>query len=103
MNETPQHHPDDVRLRALIDARHRFTFSLSGVVVIIYTLIILLMAFLPDVLAVPVRPRSAVSSGLLASFLFVMLTFAVMGIYVRRRTGDGSGAGHDEGTSPLGK
>ena len=90
MNEHPRNLPDDVRLRGVIKARHRFTFGLTLIVSLTYTLLMLVMAFLPGWLAVPIWPGSGISSGLFASFLYALLAFVVMRIWLRRRTAEGS-------------
>lgn len=81
---------EDARLRAMIGERKRFTFGLSLLVSLTYAALILVMAFLPGWLAVPVWPGSGISSGLLASFLYALLTFVAMHVWVRRRSADGN-------------
>ena len=90
MNEPVQNPAEDTRLRALIDERNRFTFGLTLLVSLTYTLLMLVIAFFPRWLAVPVWPGSGITSGLFASFLYVLLTFVVMRIWLRRRTAEGS-------------
>lgn len=100
MNNPSDKLSDDVRLRALIGRRRRFNVILSAIVVIFYSGLILLIAFRPGWLAPAVHPEGAVTTGLLWSFLYVVLTFVVMGLYVWRRTGEKDSHLHETATPP---
>lgn len=84
----PESTPDEAEMRA-VQRRQRFGFALAGLVSAGFTLLIVLMALFPQLLAAPLLPGRALSVGLCAAFLFSLLTVAVMGIYVRRRTAGG--------------
>lgn len=103
MNEHPRNLPDDARLRAVIEARHRFTFSLTLIVSLTYALLMLVMAFFPGWLAVPIWPGSGITCGLFASFLYALLTFVVMRVWLRRRTLDGRVGSHGGESARGGK
>ena len=66
--------------------RRRFGVILAGIVTAAYAVIVLLIAFLPDVLARPVAAGRALTHGLLWSIAFALLSVAAMGLFVRHRT-----------------
>jgi len=72
-----------------IRKRQRFGFVLVGLVTAGYAALVLLIAFLPDVLARPVGPGRALTHGLLWGMVFAVSTIVAMGLYVRHRTGSG--------------
>ena len=90
MNEDTEKLPEEARLRAVIDARNRFTFSLTLVVSLTYALLMLVIAFFPGWLAVPIWPGSGITTGLFASFLYALLSLVVMRIWLRRRKVEGN-------------
>ena len=69
-----------------IRKRQRFGFALAGLVTAGYAALILLIAFLPEILARPVAPGRALTNGLLWGIVYSLSTIVVMGVYVRHRT-----------------
>jgi len=69
-----------------IRKRQRFGFVLAGLISGGYALLILLIAFMPELLARPVVPGRVLTHALSWSFLFALLTVAAMGLFVRHRT-----------------
>lgn len=76
-----------------IRRRQRFGFALAALVSSGYAVIVLLIAFMPEMLARPVGPGRALTHGLLWGIAFALFTVAAMGVFVRHRNVvDGRGA-----------
>jgi len=76
-----QHHPDFIRL---VEKRRQFATRLSVIVVFTYFSFILLVAFAPHLLAVPVTEDSVVTWGIPLGIFIIIASFLLTGIYVKR-------------------
>ena len=68
-----------------IRRRQRFGFALAALVSVGFAVIVLLIAFMPEMLARPVGAGRALTHGLLWSIVFVLFTVAAMGVFVWHR------------------
>lgn len=73
----------DERLGALIRRRARFAWILAGIMVAIYLGYILLIAFRPDILALPIG-TGVTSLGIPLGIGVILAGIHLTGIYVRR-------------------
>ncbi len=64
--------------------RGRFSWTLTGVVLLAYFAFVLAVAFVPEVLAVPIRAGSAIAWGIPIGIAIIVLSFALTGLYVHR-------------------
>jgi uncharacterized membrane protein (DUF485 family) len=79
--ERVQNHP---RFRELVEQRGRFATRLSIVMLVIYFGFILLVAFAPQVLGVPIAEGAVTTIGIPVGLFVILSAFVLTGIYVRR-------------------
>ncbi|MFK3888063.1 DUF485 domain-containing protein [Sphingomonas sp. NPDC079357] len=77
----------DPRYRELVRRRGRFTWALTGVMLVAYLGFILLIAFDKAFMARPVG-TGVTSIGIVAGFAVIMLAIVLTGVYVRRAARD---------------
>jgi uncharacterized membrane protein (DUF485 family) len=68
----------------LTERRSRYAWSLSIVMLAIYYGFILVVAFTPQVLAVPIAPGAVTTIGIPIGILIILAAFVLTGLYVRR-------------------
>ena len=71
------------RYQELIRARRRFALLLTAIMMLIYYGLILVIAFEPDWLGIPVAPGMTMTIGILV----ILSAFILTGIYVARANG----------------
>jgi uncharacterized membrane protein (DUF485 family) len=74
----------DPRFVELVEKRSRYAWTLSVVMLAIYYGFILIIAFAPAVLGVPVAPGAATTVGIPIGILIIVAAFVLTGLYVRR-------------------
>ena len=68
----------------LIEKRSRYAWSLSIVMLAIYYGFILVIAFTPQVLGIPIAPGAVTTIGIPIGILIIVAAFVLTGLYVRR-------------------
>ena len=75
------------RYQELIRARRRFALLLTAIMMLIYYGLILVIAFEPDWLGIPVAPGMTMTIGIPIGILVILSAFILTGIYVARANG----------------
>jgi uncharacterized membrane protein (DUF485 family) len=75
---------NDPKFRQLVAARSRFAWTLTLVMLVIYYGFILIIAFAPSVLGIPLWPGAVTTVGIPIGILVILSAFVLTGIYVRR-------------------
>jgi len=78
----------DAEFRALARRRGRCTWALAAVMLVAYYGFILLIAFAPQFLAVPLGPGTVVTRGVPIGVGIILLGFLLTGFYVHRANGE---------------
>ena len=74
----------DPRFRQLVERRSRFAWTLAVVMLAIYYGFILIIAFAPGVLGIPMAPGMVTTIGIPIGVLIILSAFVLTGLYVRR-------------------
>lgn len=74
----------DPRFRELIEKRSRFAWTLTIAMLVIYYGFILIIAFVPGVLGIPLWPGAVTTVGIPVGILVILSAFVLTGIYIRR-------------------
>jgi uncharacterized membrane protein (DUF485 family) len=75
---------NDPRFRELVARRSRFAWTLAVAMLAIYYGFILIIAFAPAVLGIPIAPGAVTTIGIPLGVLIIIAAFVLTGIYVRR-------------------
>jgi uncharacterized membrane protein (DUF485 family) len=75
---------NDPRFRELVERRSRFAWTLTLVMLAIYYGFILIIAFAPSVLGIPIAPGAVTTIGIPVGVLIIVAAFVLTGIYVHR-------------------
>ena len=75
---------NDPRFRELVERRSRFAWTLTLVMLAIYYGFILIIAFAPSVLGIPIAPGAVTTIGIPVGILIIIAAFVLTGLYVRR-------------------
>lgn len=78
------HIRENPRFLALVRKRNRFAFFLAALIVMAYFSYILVLAFSPQWLALPLFDGMATNTGLLFGLAIIVLTVVLTAVYVRR-------------------
>jgi uncharacterized membrane protein (DUF485 family) len=78
----------DAEFLALQKRRQRFTWLLSALVFSAFLIFILLVAFAPRWLAVPIAPDSVISRGVPLGSATILFGFVLTGAFVYRANGE---------------
>jgi uncharacterized membrane protein (DUF485 family) len=76
-----RNHP---KFAELIEKRTKYAWSLSIVMLAIYYGFILVIAFIPQVLGIPMAPGAVTTIGIPVGILIIVVAFVLTGLYVRR-------------------
>jgi uncharacterized membrane protein (DUF485 family) len=76
-----RNHP---KFAELIEKRTKYAWSLSIVMLAIYYGFILVIAFIPQVLGIPIAPGAVTTIGIPVGILIIVVAFVLTGLYVRR-------------------
>lgn len=74
-------HPKFVEL---VEKRSRYAWTLSIIMLAIYYGFILVIAFAPGLLGIPLWPGAATTVGIPVGVLIILAAFVLTGLYVRR-------------------
>jgi uncharacterized membrane protein (DUF485 family) len=75
---------NDPRFRQLVARRSRFAWTLAVVMLAIYYGFILIIAFAPALLGIPLAPGAVTTIGIPVGVLIIIAAFVLTGVYVRR-------------------
>ncbi|MEW6446200.1 MAG: DUF485 domain-containing protein [Pseudomonadota bacterium] len=74
----------DPRFQELVQKRTRYNWTMAIIMMIVYYVFILFIAFNPSALAAKLGAGTVMSVGILTGFLIIVFAFILTGIYVRR-------------------
>ena len=80
-----KHNP---KFAQLVSRRARWAWGLSSIVLLIYFVFILLIAFTPHWLAQPIASGSVITIGIPLGLLVIIVAFVLTGIYVHKANTD---------------
>ena len=75
----------------LVERRSRYAWTLSIAMLAIYYGFILVIAFAPGVLGVPLGPDAVTTVGIPVGILIIVAAFVLTGLYVRRANSEFDG------------
>lgn len=75
---------NDPRFAELVRKRSRFAWTLSAIMLAIYYGFILIIAFAPEVLGIPLGPNTVTTVGIPVGILIILSAVVLTGIYARR-------------------
>ena len=78
------HIRDNPDFHDLIRQKSRLSWTLSILILVVYYSFILIIAFAPEALGVPVSEGSTATWGILLGLGVILFTFLITGIYVHR-------------------
>lgn len=76
------------RFKELVAKRERFAWILSSIMLGLYVIFILLIAFQPQLLGARISPDSSVTWGIPMGVGLILAAFILTGLYVRRANGE---------------
>lgn len=71
------------RFQELVEKRRSFTMKLTGAILAIYFTFVLVVAFVPSVLAIPLGD-GVTTVGIPVGILIILAAFGLTGIYVKK-------------------
>lgn len=74
----------DPEFHELEKKRGRFSWLLASILLLSYFSFILIIAFVPEIFAVPISAGSVITWGIPVALLVILLSFLLTGIYVYR-------------------
>jgi uncharacterized membrane protein (DUF485 family) len=74
----------DARFVELVDKRSRYNWTMATIMMVIYFVFILLIAFNPALLATKIVAGSMVSVGILSGFVIILIAILMTGMYIMR-------------------
>jgi uncharacterized membrane protein (DUF485 family) len=74
----------DPKFVELVRKRSRFAWTLATIMLAVYYGFILVIAFAPWLLAIPVAPGAVTTVGIPVGVMIILAAFVLTGIYVRR-------------------
>ena len=78
------HIHNNVRFHELVKQRSRLSWTLAALILIVYYSFILVIAFAPDLLGIPVSQNGTMTWGIVIGLGIILFTFVITGIYVHR-------------------
>lgn len=78
------HIRNNVRFQELVRQRSKLSWTLAALILIVYYSFILVIAFAPAMLGVPVSPNATMTWGIVIGLGVILFTFVITGIYVHR-------------------
>ncbi len=79
-----KNHP---KYQELVQKRSRFAWILSIIMLIVYYVFIMTIAFSPESLAIPVSEDSVISIGIPIGIFIILFSFFLTGLYVYKANG----------------
>ncbi len=78
----------DPAFRALSRRRSRFNWTLTVVLLVVYYVFIAVIAFRPELFAIPLADDSVVSWGIPIGFSVIVLSLVLTGVYILKSNRD---------------
>lgn len=78
------HIRNNEKFHELVQQRSKLSWTLAVLVLIVYYSFILVIAFAPEMLGVPISENATATWGIVLGLGVILFTFAVTGIYVYR-------------------
>jgi len=78
---TIKNHP---KYQELVSSRTRYAWILSILMLLVYYTFIMIIAFKPELLAMPLSDGSVISLGIPVGIAIILFSFILTGLYVRR-------------------
>ena len=74
----------DARFVELVDTRNRYNWTMAIIMMAIYFVFILLVAFNPTLLATKIAVGSPISVGIFGGFVVILIAIGMTGMYIMR-------------------
>lgn len=78
----------DPEFHELEEKRGRFSWILAAIVFLTYFSFILIIAFVPEVFAIPIYQGSVITWGIPIGLSVIVISFLLTGVYVYRANGE---------------
>ena len=78
----------DPEFHELEQKRGRFSWFLATIVFLMYFSFILIIAFAPEIFAIPIYQGSVITWGIPIGLFVILLSFLLTGVYVYRANGE---------------
>jgi uncharacterized membrane protein (DUF485 family) len=72
------------KYQELVTKRSRFAWTLSILMLLVYYTFIMIIAFKPELLAIPLSDGSVISIGIPIGIFIILFSFFITGLYVYR-------------------
>ncbi|MDO9267320.1 MAG: DUF485 domain-containing protein [Sulfurimonas sp.] len=79
---------NDPNYKELVSKRNGFALKLSILMLAVYFIFILTIAFVPKVLGTPISPDSVTTIGIPVGMAVIIFAFVLTGIYTKRANGE---------------
>ncbi|RKZ49534.1 MAG: DUF485 domain-containing protein [Gammaproteobacteria bacterium] len=86
---------DDPKFHELEGKRGKFSWCLALAVLVIYYAFILIIAFRPEIFAIPLSDNSVITWGIPVGVFVIIISFLLTGIYVWRANNEFDQIGQD--------
>ena len=78
------HIGNNVKFQDLVRQRSKLSWTLAALILIVYYSFILVIAFAPQLLGVPISDGATATWGIIIGLGVILFTFVITGIYVHR-------------------
>ena len=82
--QTVEEIKNNPKYQELVSKRSRFAWTLSILMLVVYYTFIMIIAFKPGLLAVPISEGSVISVGIPVGIFIILFSFFITGLYVYR-------------------
>lgn len=87
-NELAEKIQENPRFKDLVKRRNRFAWTLAFIVLIVYYTYILVIAFKPEVFAMPINDDTVISIGIPIGAGIILMSWILTGVYTYRANND---------------
>jgi uncharacterized membrane protein (DUF485 family) len=78
------HIGNNTKFHDMVQQKSKLSWTLATLILIVYYSFILVIAFAPDMLGVPISEDSTATWGIIIGLGVILFTFVITGIYVHR-------------------
>jgi len=78
------HIGNNAKFHDMVQQKSKLSWTLAALILIVYYSFILVIAFAPDMLGVPISEDSTATWGIIIGLGVILFTFVITGIYVHR-------------------
>lgn len=75
---------NNVQFQELVRQRSKLSWTLAALILLVYYSFILVIAFAPDMLGIPIRANATMTWGIVMGLGVILFTFIITGIYVHQ-------------------